>query len=248
MISVEQLWADKYAALAEAAEAEDGSRRAEDFIEVARTVCGLELRQLTPRDLLYLDYAGNALIRGGEIKPTTLAQFLWQMLDQQPQGWWGERKFFKHCAALPFGQSITEIQAYLERTFADAPPVRSGAASGAEVSPIGTSFVAPLIVRIAAGIPSLTPPAIMDTPLPQLFQYRKILNLDAAAKAGEKLREPSPVSRFLAQCLDEANRLNAQTIATEFTEVSTEDTEPNASLRDLRAASVPSVTKIESDV
>ncbi len=206
MISVEQLWQDKYAALHAAAEAEEGARRAEDFIDVSRTVCGLELRAMTPRDLLYLDYSGSPFIRGGEIGGEHAAQFLWQLSDPQPRGWWSEKRFFRHCAALNYDDSVAQIQKFLERTFADGP--RRGGEPG---EPIGTSFVAPLIVRIAAGIPSLTPPAIMDTPLPQLFQYQKIIAIeDARRNRLPPPREASLGKQFLAQCLDEANRLNAQ--------------------------------------
>lgn len=203
MITVEQLWNDKYAALAETEMAGDAVRRAEDFIEVSRTVCGLELRQLTPRDLLLLDYAKSPFVAGGDIAPAHVAQFLWQMLERQP-GWWGERRFFRHCRALGYDTSIAEIKAYVDRHFADAP-----AAGGSDGRPLGTSFVAPLIVRISAGIPSLTPAAIMDTPLPQLFQFRKVLDAEAASRSGRKLRDQSPVDRLLCECLAECNRLNA---------------------------------------
>lgn len=205
MISVEQLWQDKYAALAEAEMAEDDRRRAEDFIDVSRTVCSLELRCVTPRDLLLLDYARSPFIVGGEVERPSLAQFLWQMLEVQPAGWLSRRRFFRHCHTLDLDLARAEIFAYIDRHFADAPK-SSGENKG---KPIGTSFVAPLIVRIASGIPALTPPMIMDTPLPQLFQYQKILAMEAAAKSGGKFRDHSPVERLLCECLEETNRLNA---------------------------------------
>jgi hypothetical protein len=207
LITVEQLWAEKYAALHEAALAEEAERRAEDFIAVPRTVCGLELRVITPRDLLHLNLAGSPFVAGGEIDATHIAQFLWQMLDRQPRSWWGERKFFRHCAGLNYTESVAEIRKFIDRAFADSP--RGGGGGGDDARPIGTSFVAPLIVRIATGIPSLTPDAIMDTPIPQLFQYRKILSAEAAARNGGKFRDASPADGLLSQCLDEANRLNA---------------------------------------
>lgn len=203
MISFEQLWASKYAALAAAETAREDERRAEDFLDVTRTICGLEVRALTPRDLLHLDYAGSPFIRGGEIGGEHVAQFLWQIHEPSPRGWWSERMFFRHCARLDYDESVSQIRAYLARTFADAPK------GGADGKPIGTSFVAPLIVRIAAGIPSLTPPAIMDTPVAQLFQYQKILALEEARKTGGKFSDPSPIERLLGECLDECNRLNA---------------------------------------
>lgn len=211
MITVEELWTSKYAALAETEMAGEAERRAEDFIEVSRTVCGLELRQLTPRDLLLLDYAKSPFVSGGEIDPTQVTKFLWHMLDRQPAGWLSQRRFFRHCAGLPYEASIAAIQAYIARHFADAPGGGGGGGGSAENNrPLGTSFVAPLIVRLATGIPSLTPPAIMDTPLPQLFQYRKILDAEAAARSGQRLREQSPVDRLLCECLAECNRINAE--------------------------------------
>jgi hypothetical protein len=202
VISVQELWAAKYAPLAEAAEAEESQRRAEDFLDVPRTVCGLELRALTPRDLLHLDYAKNPFVAGGEIKDCHIPQFLWQLCDPQPRGWWAEKKFFRHVGQLVYAEAVAEIRRYMDRTFADAPR----GSGGEDGQPIGTSFVAPLIVRIAAGIPSLTPIAIMDTPIAQLFQFRKILALEA----GAKLSERGPAAGLLAKCLDEANRLNAE--------------------------------------
>lgn len=201
LITVEQLWSDKYAALHAAAEAEEAARRAEDFIDVSRTVCGLELRAITPRDLLYLDYAGSPFIKGGEIKDHHIPQFLWQLCDPQPRGWWQERKFYRHVGDLIYAEAVAQIRRYLDRTFADAP---MGSRDEAGSKPIGTSFVAPLIVRIASGLPALTPVAIMDTPIAQLFQFRKILALEAGARASEH----GVAAGLLAQCLEEANRLN----------------------------------------
>ena len=101
-----------------------------------------------------------------------------------------------------YAEAVAQIRRYLDRTFADAPMSGRDEAGG---KPIGTSFVAPLIVRIAAGIPSLTPVAIMDTPIAQLFQFRKILAVEAGARASEH----GAAAGLLAQCLDEANRINA---------------------------------------
>jgi len=161
------------------------------------------LRPITPRDLLHLDYAGSPFIRGGDIEAHHIPQFLWQLCDPQPRGWWAERRFYRHAGNLNYTAAVAEIRRYLDRTFADAPILGGGGSAG---RPIGTSFVAPLIVRIASGIPSLTPVAIMDTPITQLFQYRKIL----AIEAGAKISERGPAAGLLAQCLDEANRLNAE--------------------------------------
>lgn len=213
MVTVEQLWSEKYAALAAAELAREEERRAEDFIDATRTVCGIELRALTPRDLLLLSTAGNPFVAGGEIGPAAIAQFLWQLHAAPPRSWWGERKFFKHCAALDYDSAVAQIRAYLDRAFADAPAGRSGG-GGESGRPVGTNFVAPLIVRLAAGIPSLSPQAIMDTPLAQLFQFRKVLAADAAAKSGGNFRDRSPTDRLLCECLDEANRLNAESAKT----------------------------------
>lgn len=214
LITVEQLWAEKYAALQATAEADEASRRAEDFIDVPRTVCGLELRAITPRDLLLLDYAGSPFIRGGAIEDMHIPQFLWQLCTPQPRHWWQEKLFYWHVGDLNYDQAVAEIRAYLDRTFADAPAVPSSESSPS--APIGTSFVAPLIVRIASGIPALTPPMIMDTPLPQLFQYQKILAAEAAAKNGGKFREDTPAARLLRECLEEANQLNAEASRSEL--------------------------------
>lgn len=207
MITVEQLWSEKYAALHAAAVAEEAARRAEDFIDVPRTVCGLELRPVTPRDLLLLDYARSPFVAGGEIKDCHIPQFLWQLCDPQPRGWWAERKFYRHVGDLVYDEAVAEIRRYLDRTFADAST--SGQRADVEERPIGTSFVAPLIVQIATGIPSLTPAAIMDTPIAQLFQFRKIL----AVEAGGRSSNHGAATALMAQCLDEANRLNAEEAA-----------------------------------
>ena len=209
MISVEQLWTDKYAALHASAVAEEEERRAEDFLEVTRTVCGLEVRPLTPRDLLHLDYIHSPFVCGGDVTATAIAQFLWQVSEPPPRGWWAERKFFRHCAALIASDAERDIRRFVERMLADAPPATRRSAE----KPIGVSFVAPLIVRIAAGIPSLTPAAVMDTPLPQLFQFQKVIAIEEARKSGGTVRDRSASDRLLAECLDEANRMNAEEVS-----------------------------------
>lgn len=202
-VTVEQLWSEKYAALLAAAEAQENDRRAEDFLDIPRTVCGLPLRAMTPRDLLVLDYAKSPFVSGGEITAARVAQFLCALHDNPPRGWLANRRFFRHCAELIFADAVAEIRAYVDRVFADAPVVR-----GEGGKPIGAHFVAPLIVSLCAGIPGLTPQAVMNTPLPQLFQYRKVLDLEEARRTGGKFRDRSPADTLLHECLEEANRIN----------------------------------------
>lgn len=212
MITFDQLWVDKYAALHAAAIAEEEERRAEDFLDVTRTVCGLELRPLTPRDLLHLDYVENPFVAGGEITAAAVAQFLWQMHAAPPPRprfcfLSREKLFFRHCAALLFVDSVDDIQHYIDRTFADFPKARCGGAPAGQ--PVATSFLAPLIVKLAAGIPSLTPQAVMDTPMPQLFQFQMVIDAKDAIKEGRPIRDRSQSNRLYAECLDEVTRLNA---------------------------------------
>lgn len=207
-ITFEFLWASKYGPLYAAYEAALGKRRAEDFIDLPRLVCGLPLRAMTPRDLLHLDYIESPFIRGGEIRAAHLPQFLYALHAAAPRWWWAEQAFFRHCAALDFEVALAEINVYCERIFADQE--KAPEAAGGDAPPIGTHFLAPLIVRLASGLPSLTPAAIMDTPLPQLFQYEKILQAEERARDRKaKLKRPTALLRFRNDCLAEVNRLNA---------------------------------------
>lgn len=203
-ITVEELWSAKYAAHLAAAEAGENERRAEDFLDLPRTVCGLPLRAMTPRDWLTLGYINNPFVIGGEIRSVHIPQFLCALHAEPPVGWLANRRFFRHVAALPFAQSESEIFGYVARIFADGP---RGSGDG---KPIGTHFVAALIVRIAAGIPSLSPQEIMDTPLPQLFQFQKVLATDEARRRGAKFRDIGPLERLMGECLEECNRINAE--------------------------------------
>lgn len=206
-IAFETLWSEKYAALHAAAEAEETDRRAEDFLDVSRTVCGLPLRAMTPRDWLTLGYVQSPFVVGGEIKAAHVPQFLCALHAEPPQGWLSNRRFFKHVAALPRVAAADEIHGYVARIFADGP--RGGGGQG---RPLGTHFVAPLIVRIAAGIPGLTPAAVMDTPLPQLFQFQKVIAAEEAKRSGGKYREITAYDRLLADCMAEFNQINSQPV------------------------------------
>ena len=57
----------------------DAERRVDAFAETTVTVCGEEIRMMTPRDLFVLDACENPLVSGGFPVEEDCARFIWQL-------------------------------------------------------------------------------------------------------------------------------------------------------------------------
>lgn len=201
----EELWATKYAARFSQERALEESRREEAFLDLTQTVCGEELRMMTPQDFLILNGIESPFVCSLDIEPADIVIFLWHLnaLNDGSRSWFNERrrkKMIRRVAIRDFDKSIAECRTYIEKVFQDAP--RARAAQGDKISkPIGTCFLVPLIMRIAKET-GWAKDAIMATPLPQLFQFVKHLNAEAL---GNDFVDFAPSDRITNEFLVDLN-------------------------------------------
>lgn len=208
MVSPEQLWADKYAARFAEERAAEEARREESFLDLPKTVCGEEVRQITPADLLVLHGVGNAFVCGGEPDAGHIGVFVWWLSVQNDgsESWANTRRknrLMRRLRRYDFDEAVFEIQAYVLGCFLDAP----GGGNQDGFRPIGTCFLAPLVTSVAVET-GWSQKEILQTPLARLFQYLKAIR---ARKMGKEFVDSAPSDRITSEFLSELNQqLNAR--------------------------------------
>lgn len=219
-MSPAELQAD-YAARIAAAAAQAQTQRDTAFVAAPHDVCGLRLRAMTLRDYLHLTSAGCAHLVPGPAPedPAALARhwaahhglLLWVVWEESRLGDRAARDAFlrDRVAPLDFGTLSSAIGRYLGEMFHDAPRAPRDPAARAHLAqrndPLRVSFVAHHVHRLAAayGWPL---PAILDLPLPVLFQLDRLIRAEERIQA--KLA-PEPFfddsDRLWAELLDRLN-------------------------------------------
>lgn len=101
--------------------AEERRDRAIAFLGIRETIAGVEVEQLTPRRLEWLRATDNAYVCGGEVGKATILQFLWFVSPEFTTEQTKRDDFIASHSKLNFKLADKAIDAYLERTFLDAP-------------------------------------------------------------------------------------------------------------------------------
>jgi hypothetical protein len=110
----------------EAVERQNDDRDAA-FLELTTSICGIEIRQMTPEDFLILNGINSPLLRGGIPSPAHVAKFLWHLSpDYNPQSESAFSAFMHKVGKINYADAIKSIKAYLERTFMDSPGESDG--------------------------------------------------------------------------------------------------------------------------
>ena len=138
------------------------------FLDLTTSICGVEIRQMTPRDLLILDGIGNPLMYGGLPSPAELADFLWKLSPLYKENARLRRYLFGvTIRKMNFIAAVQACRRYVDDTFQDSP-----ASSGASAPYV--SWCAHLVVNISTET-GWSEAAILNTPLKRLFQYLKAI-------------------------------------------------------------------------
>lgn len=212
MLSFQEFFAQHFAPQLAAEQARDAQHRDEAFVNCTHTVCDLELRPMTPYDLLLMQGCGNPFIAGGVLTPEAIAQFLAILAEPAPRGWWERRRFFRRIAAQPYGQAVAQIRAYLTRTFYASgiassdqsdPSDQSDQTDRTTQTPAALCVIAPLIASIACET-GWAESELMAMPLAKLFQYRRAI---AEAKGGQEFY--APADKIISRALEAYGRYTA---------------------------------------
>lgn len=212
---LDHLWATKYVPELNGKIQHEAERRADAFSDMPFTTFGEELRQMTPKDLVFLEGMDNPFVAGGpELTFGDSAFFLWHLNalnePERPLVNAFRRGKFKariSARAEEHGEdvAIAEIFAYIDRIFIDLPS--PDPKDKTDTKPPTVHCVAPLLIDVASVIGPRDPmngKMLGDTPIPRLIQYRsaaqqrgggeKFTALDSAnvacmAEANEVMRE-----------------------------------------------------------
>src|SRR4051794_18452378 len=99
--------------LREAIKRENDIRDA-SFLDLTTRIGCVEIRQMTPRDLLILDGIGNPLMSGGLPSPAELADFLWKLSPRYLEGDSVRRFLFsRRVRKLDYLKTVTACLRYL---------------------------------------------------------------------------------------------------------------------------------------
>lgn len=165
----------------------EAERRVDAFAEATLTVCGEELRMMTPRDLFVLDALENPLVSGGVPDERHCAAFIWK-LHASNDGTDGFRNRFRRGRVIQrillrpdVAMTVAEIEEYVDRMLLDSGAVdpmtkRKNEETKQERKPANTHFISPLLMNVAADIGHIDPMGgklLGDTPLPRLLQYAR---------------------------------------------------------------------------
>lgn len=207
------LWATKYLpAIADRVKL-DSQRRAEAFADATVTVCGEELRLMTPRDLLMLDGFESPFVTYQRLpSPEDCAFFIWQMHARNTRAgiWnaWRRGRCYERIAVRPdLAEDVAEIEEYCARVFIDVPPPEAGN-TGKERKPPSIYFLAAMLGDACAAIGPHDPMSgalLADTPIPRLIQYLR----NAERKSGNSDADLTEFDSQKSRCLSEVNEMIA---------------------------------------
>ena len=252
-VTFEEVWQREFAPQVAAQRRATTERRTEAFLEITHTVCGEELRQMTPADLLHLDALENPYVCGAplaEITPLDSAALLWQLAalnthEATLANLWRRTRFLRRISRIPHDDQITALLAYVAKMFADFP----GADTTPAESPTPTTdafapepptyFLSGLLVQVASDIGHLDPMSgalLAHTPLPRLAQYQRTI----AARTSEE-KHYTEIDSLRNRCMDRVNTLNAAARQTQTTTDHTDHTDSIPVPSSIQ--SVPSVVK-----
>jgi len=140
------------------------------FLRLTTRIGPIELKPMTPRDLLILDGLDNPVVSGGIPTSAQLADFMWKLSTEYKDGArWRRWRFAKRVAKLDFISTIQACFNYIRDTFQDAP-----AGSGEHSLPYA-GWCAHLAVSLAPQNPAANLDLILNTPLKILFQLRRVM-------------------------------------------------------------------------
>lgn len=217
----EYLWNTKYVPSLNDSLNQEASRRADAFADdVTFTVCGEEIRLITPKDLLYLDGMDNSfVVWKTEPCMKDVEFFMWQLNRRnnptQPiRNAYRFGKFksriFNYVLKNGFDESIGEIFSFMDRVFIDLPC--GGQPTPEEKKIIGkpptVHAVAPLLVAVAASLGPFDPMSgklLGETPIPRLIQYQRSIDRRTSGKDNY-----GNFDSMRSQCIEEMNQIMAE--------------------------------------
>lgn len=159
--------AAEYAAAIE----EERQNRDFAFLGIPHDLCGIEVVDMTLRQLLVRMNIGCPIINGEAPGPEDIASFLWHLSPHFAAAGHGEARadFVRKLAAIPYDEMRDAIAGYLDYTFLDAP-------GGSAGNRIARTSIAATLIDIMGDSYGWTDEKTLDTALVRIYQLiREIL-------------------------------------------------------------------------
>lgn len=106
--------------------ASERKAREEAYLDAPHFICGVRLRQITPRILARLSFAETPFIYDGRIGTEHVAQFLWACHWDYSLDIHKREEFVKSLRHYDYPTAVAEIDEFIDDTFLDAPTGKSG--------------------------------------------------------------------------------------------------------------------------
>ncbi len=148
----------------QAVERENQEREAA-FVNPLTLVCGIAIRQLTPRDGIILEGLGSPFIVGGNPTWSQIMEFLWRMSPDYSRSNLKRHLFDLRCWRLRRADTLKPLDKYIERTFQDAPGQKSGASQKVPFAGWPAYIIDPIASEYGWGLD-----VILNTPYRVLYQ------------------------------------------------------------------------------
>lgn len=172
--------------------AQEQSNRNLAFLGYPLPLCGMTIRQMTPRHVILLQECGNRFFAGGWPTFEDVGMFLWFLSPHYQPGEEHAKAFYRNIAkrAREENAMIEEITAYLVKVFQDAP-----ASSGIQGKQYTASAAA--LVDVLAREYGWSDEEVLDKPLGRLYQYFREIQYRHNPKAPRFNRSDSYISAWL---------------------------------------------------
>ena len=212
------LWHGKYAPAIADKLKKESERRADAFVDGATfTVCGEELRMMTPRDLVLIDGFDNAFACATPPTEDDARFLLWTLNAKNsgratPGNGWRRGRFHGRMDRIAdWDAAFSEIYAYMDRIWVDSEPEESeeDKAKRKDKKPPAVYFLAPLMVSVCSEMGAVDPMSgklLADIPIPRLLQYQKSILTD---KKGVSDAGYGTFDSWRSRCLEEVNTILA---------------------------------------
>lgn len=222
MVTFDEVWQREFEPQAVAIRQRAVEHRTEAMLDVALTLCGEEVRQMTPHDMLHLDALGNPFIAGspdGTVHFVDCVGFIWELHTannhtNSVRNLWRRQRLVRRLAQQPLGAVVDAIIAFVDRMMlVESRPARPSAEdpNGDRVlraQEPKTHFLAQLIASVAAEIGHIDPMSgqiLAHTPIPRLKQYQMAADEN---KGGAK--HYTEIDSLRNRCIERLNQLHAE--------------------------------------
>lgn len=175
--------------------------RENGFVLPYHSLCGFKVEPITLRHLIVLFSIKSPFLCGGAVTPEQVAMFLWVMstefsfkpdvgLAEKITAWRKER-FFRKCSLLKYTDTVNQIDEFIASSLQDSLP------SKGEFNKAPAACFAADICHIFAKKYGWTDEYTMRLPVVRLYQYLKLMRIDADPKAPYFNRSDTLKSQYL---------------------------------------------------